>query len=202
MKMALYINQAYALKQHLIMAYFGQGQFVEPPPFVEIVAIREVEIIYHWIGLASSNIDYQITITNANTNPQAQGVINGETIFSSLDKERVQALGPALTDLFPIGSALKNLAPCTDNYPNWVVIVNFEDGTTLEMVTNDSNLVGVGGPWQTKIEGRLYFQASASFFITLADILEQLKLEIDDRTTWGCTTILPIFDLAYPSGTE
>ena len=116
--------------------------------------------------------------------------------LEGLDPDKVQALGPALTDLLPIESQF-DFVVCTDNYPDWSIVLTFKDGTQLYLTTNGSNFLFVGGPWQTKIEGQNYFQFSSGFAKTIIDLFEALGLPFGSPASMYCGGDT-LFEKAFP----
>ena len=54
------------------------------------------------------------------------------------------------------------------------------DGSKLELTTNGSNLIGLGGPWQTTIGGVTYMQLSPDFVFAIANLVKVLDLAIGE----------------------
>ena len=61
-------------------------------------------------------------------------------------------------------------------YPDWYVLLTFEDGTQLALVTNESNFLFYGGPWQVTIDEQMYMQYSPDFLIAVLELVEALQL--------------------------
>lgn len=190
-------NPALAPRLAVIATYFNVGQLVAPPAFTD-QPIVEMRVEYSFSGLGSS-VHYDLTITNADTEPQISGVVDnsggivfeGETpepetpLPDTVDPEVIQAFGAALSDLLPIEGQLTQIN-CTDFYPDWIVTLTFEDGTTMRMVTNGTNLIGQGGPWQAEIDGRNYLQYSVAFEIAMVDLFEALDLSFGETAAMTC----------------
>ena len=162
-------------------------------------ALKKVKIDYEWTGMGEP-VKVEILIQNADQEPKVTvkgtpaGVVN-----TTLPVEFVQALGTALGDLLPLQGAL-SLIPCTDTNPNWKVTLTFEEGATLELVTQGSNFLRAGGPFQTEIDGQVYAQYSADFLVALSDIFDSLELEFGIPAGSFCTldAMADVLDQAYP----
>lgn len=210
---AVLSNPALAFAPLMFFGYYNALPLVEPPPLAE-QAITEVVMDYLWGGMGEQ-VNYRATISEANLEPIVSGSLDIEPSFfgvsegtptpaptqsrltGTLDVDLVQALGPALSDLLPIASQFSS-QPCWDNYPDWTVSLTFEDGTQIEMITNNSNWIGVGGPWQTTIEGQDYMQYSSAFVLALLDITEELELPLGQPMAMGCGGEYSLLDAAFP----
>jgi hypothetical protein len=207
-------NPALALRLSVIAAYFNTMPFVAAPEMTD-QPITAVHLTYTFAGLGPTN-DYDITITNADKTPKVTGDVQvGEwsgtpepdvtpvTLKDTVDAAVVQAFALALNDLFPIGQQFSSV-PCWDYYPDWVVELTFADDTMLKVVTNQSNIIGIGGPWQVEIDGQNYMQYSGEFAGAVIDLLDALELPLGETAAMGCGGVSdPLFD-AFPreTGTE
>lgn len=201
-------NPALALRIDIISRYFNLSELVAAP---EIAAqpIIALHLTYTFDGMGPSN-NYDVTIMDADSAPQVSGTAEirtgGDddeplTLPETIDSDVVQAFGPALSDLLPIGEQF-SAAPCWDYYPNWTVEITFADGTTLILVTNDSNVIGIGGPWQVEIDGQNYMQYSGAIITAVADLFEALELPLGETAAMGCGGVAdPLWD-AYPRETD
>lgn len=208
-------NSALPFDLELLRWYFGAMPLVAPPAFTEN-AVTELHITYNFAGLGGSAY-YVIDITNADEEPVVTGRAEANNSFGesgatdqpptptaaqelsgTVDKEALQAFGPALRDLLPIGQQFTS-TPCWDYYPDWVVTVTFADGTEVEMVTNDSNVLGIGGPWQTEIEGQNYMQYSGAFSGAIIDLFAALDLEFGQTAAMGCGGMSNPLEDAFPA---
>lgn len=195
-------NPGFVLADPIFSTYFGEISLVKPPPFAQ-QDITAVKIQYRWGG-SGDYVNYTVNITQANAKPVVSGTAkqgpfgNKPQIPASIDKNKVQALAPALTDLLPIDSQFE-MSVCSDNYPNWTVSLTFEDGTTLELVTQGSNFMYAGGPWQTKIGQQNYVQYSPAFIKALAGIVEDLKLPWGQPLGMACGRREDVLKQAFPS---
>ena len=203
-------NSAMPQRLSLIAAYFNTPALLAPPEAV-LQPITSIHFTYTFFGLGPSN-DYDVTITNADKTPEVTGEVSinggmmgGEseateeplTLPETVDAAAVQAFGPAMSDLLPIETQFSSV-PCWDYYPDWVVELTFADDTTLTLVTNQSNVVGIGGPWQVEIDGQNYMQYSGAFAEAMIDLLEALELPLGETAAMGCGGITdPLFD-AFP----
>lgn len=206
------MNPAIILRLPIIASYYNQIELVAPP---EIAAqpITTVHLRYTFSGLGNS-LAYDVTITNADDVPDVSGDIQNDNNMGGSDSEAtpepivlaetvdvdvVQALGDGLSDLVPIGAQFSS-APCWDYYPDWTVTLTFADETTLDVVTNSSNLVGIGGPWQVQIDGQDYMQYSNAFSAAIVDLLDALDLPLGETMAMGCGGVPDPLDSAWSDG--
>jgi hypothetical protein len=185
-------NPALALRIDMIARYFNVSTLVAPPDFAE-QPIVSLHLTYTFSGLGPSN-DYDVTITDVNGEPQVSGAVEirtgGEddeplTLPETVNSEIVQAFGAALSDLLPIEEQF-SAVPCLDYYPDWTVELTFEDGTDVTLVTNDSNVIGIGGPWQVEIDGQNYMQYSGAIITAVVDLFEALELPLGTTGGMSC----------------
>jgi hypothetical protein len=193
----LHSNAAFVMVNPIFYPYFGRVGLVQPPPFTDH-AITDVEISYDWTGLGE-RVHYIVEISEADSDPQAIIRPARSAFFRARDVDMclVQALGPALSDLVPVDSQF-SLRPCTDNSPEWTVVLTFADSTTVELTTNGSNFLSGGGPWQTNIDGQNYVQCSATFLEALGDIIKALDLPWGQPAGMTCFQREEVFGLAFP----
>ena len=199
-------NYGFAVTVPLVYTYFGEVSLVKAPPFVK-QEITAVKIDYTWIGLGLSRgleeFSYSVSIDQAHTQPIVSATVIPESLALNLsfeerlDRDKVQALGPALTDLLPIESQFEFVV-CTDNYPDWSISLTFKDGTQLDLTTNGSNFLFVGGPWQTKIDGQNYFQFSFGFAQAIFNLYEALGLPFGEPAGMYCGGDT-LFEKAFPN---
>jgi hypothetical protein len=213
---AISMNPALAFSPSLLYGYLNGFVMVEAPPSAR-QPIKRVDITLEWGGgleVYISQINYKITITRANTeHPVVYGylkttrnkaylrddtpkTINDGQVSGTVDTKLVQALGPALTDLLPVKKFV-SWVPCTDNYPDWHVTLTFADGSTLNLVTNGSNLYFHGAPWQTTINKQKYVQFSAAFLVAISDLTDALKLPAGSTEGMFCSGIDDPFGDAF-----
>ena len=197
-------NYGFALTTSLFYPYFGEVSLVELPPFVK-QEIMTVKIDYTWVGLAGAgepdSFSYSVRIKQAHIKPIVSATVTPESSapnlnLEGLDPDKVQALGPALTDLLPIESQFEFVV-CTDNYPDWSISLTFKDGTQLDVTNSESNFIFIGGPWQTKIDDQNYFQFSFAFAQAIFDLFEALDLPFGSPAGMYCHGDT-LFDKAFP----
>ncbi len=207
----LELNPALLLRLSMMGNYFNIGSLVALPDFATI-PITRFELTYTFSGLGGS-ADYEITISNADKKPAVEGHVNFNFSYGAdpsaptpapqilpkeVDAELVQAFGMALDDFLPIQEQFSSV-PCWDYYPDWTIKLTFADKTTLKLVTKDSNAIGIGGPWQTEIDGQNYMQYSASIVNALNDLFEALNIKFGETAAMGCGSVNELLDDAYPS---
>lgn len=214
---AIALNPGFIYPSPLFGSYFGKIPVVEAPPFTqqEIVAVN---IEYRWYGLGNG-VSYRVAIDRANTQPVVSGTVDLGLVFEdpiletpsheelnstdrnlagTIDPEIIQSLKFALTDLVPIDTQF-TLNFCTDNYPDWSVSIAFADGKTITMVTQDSNFLYAGGPWQTTIDGQNYVQFSPAFIQALAHVVNTLELPWGEPAGMSCGGWENVLDAAFPN---
>lgn len=203
------LNPAFALHSRTLFAFIDSIPLNEPLPITQ-QTITTIDIAYTYAGMGAS-VNYLVTITDANTNPHVSGDVTrgasdffgdsdeGETytVSTTLDSEIAQALGPTMRDFIPIDSQF-SMSVCYDNYPDWNVAITFEDGSVIEMVTNDSNFFYAGGPWQTTIDGQSYVQFSPTFLLALIDLAEALELPFGETMAMSCFSRPNLLNVAFP----
>lgn len=194
------MNPLALLNLELLRYLYNSIPLVSSPDFAEQPVIG-VDLHYTFSGLGDS-LTYDFSIEDANGEPVISGDVQTsaeETIElpESVDPEIVQGLGSALTDLLPIGQTFSE-QPCWDFYPDWEVTLTFEDSTQVTMETNETNIVGIGGPWQTVIDEQPYVQYSAAFPIAIVNLLETMELPLGQTAAMGCGGIAPLWQSAFP----
>ncbi|MEZ4670309.1 MAG: hypothetical protein R3E39_20575 [Anaerolineae bacterium] len=210
-------NPALALRLDVIAAYYSAVPLVAPPAFTVDNPITKLHLTYTFAGLGNG-VAYELTITQADGNPVVKGDL-GEPVSGfdmpsptgtppptstpraladTVDSQLVQAFAPALRDLLPIGHMFTS-TPCWDYYPDWEVELTFADKTVVKMVTNQSNVVGLGGPWQTEIDGQVYMQYSGAFQTAIVDLFDALDLPFGQTAAMGCGGMNEPLDDAFSS---
>jgi hypothetical protein len=172
-------NPAYAFSPQLISHYYGDIPLVENPPFISH-EITEIELQYD-AGTFGSTQKFDVTITQANTNPLVTGNSKqhyedaAHSITGTVRVPTVQALRYAFDNLLPVRDEFK-VNDCCDYYPKWGATIHFDDGRGV-FVTTGSNRVFHGGPLQFKIDDAYYMQYSPSMILAIADIFYELGLK-------------------------
>jgi hypothetical protein len=176
---AVKANPAFAFARGLIGAYFGKVAIVAAPPATRR-PLASVVFQYTWGGLGDP-VEWTITATDLATKPAiaVTGKNAKKAAWSPAVAADIAALAPALTSFLPIPKPL-NAVDCTDNYPEWTATFTFDDGTKLELTTNRSNLLGLGGPWQTTIAGVTYLQLGPDLVRALVKLIKTLDLPIGE----------------------
>jgi hypothetical protein len=176
---ALTANPAFALSPALTNSYFGEIALVESPPFVRS-AVVAVTLHYDFSGEAYYE-EYDVSISDANTKPQVSGEAsdNNETLSQPITGivrlETVQAIGDALDNLLPVEHRFR-IDDCCDYYPDWQVMIQYQDGHRVFATTNVSNRLGGGGPWQIVVNGRNYLQYSPDLISAAVNIFVELNI--------------------------
>lgn len=187
-------NFGFALATPLFYYYFGSTSLVETPPAAQ-QEITDISIKYNWVGLGDP-VKYALTVRQANTAPVLTVTPEiSPSLHTDVDRQLLQALAPALTDLLPVGSGF-TLSPCTDNYIDWDVTLTFADSTTIHLTT-DSNFLYFGGPWFTAMDDQTYIQLSPAFPRALYELVSALGLPIGEPAGMTCFGD-SVFDKAFP----
>jgi hypothetical protein len=177
-------NYGFALASFVFDYYFSSVPLVQKPQFAN-QEITRVEINYTWSGLGEqSQIKYTLSIDQANDKPIVSSSTDSIDSNISVDKILVQDLAEGLNDLIPIDSEIR-LLYCTDNFPEWLVLLTFADGTQVKMESN-SNFMFIGGPWQTQIDGQTYLQYSSAFAMKIANLMKTLGLSLGEPAGMYC----------------
>jgi hypothetical protein len=157
------------------------------------------EIHYSWTGLGPPHeVPWHVTIENADTAPEVIGVVDDQDYSAALDEELAQALGDALTGLLPVASS-GALVVCTDNSPNWMITLTYQNGETARLANHGSNVYKLGGPWWVRIDDQLYLQTSATILTALYDIITALDLPIGEPRGMYCSGLeSSLLDVLYP----
>lgn len=179
--------------------YYDNFTIVESPDIFnqEIVAVK---IVYTWGGMGEQ-VEYTVNIKQADTDPVVSlktytPATLKETAKTKVSKDTVQALGKSLINLIPVKSQF-SLIPCTDNNPDWTLTITLKDDTAVELKTNGSNMIYIGGPWQTKIDGQDYVQYSIEFIKALDTLIQEIGLPYGEPMGMYCSG-QDVFELAYP----
>ena len=172
---ALSHNAAYAFIDPLIFGYIDAPDIIAAPTSTQ-VPLAGITINYRWEGLGDP-VRYSISVADAQKAPRVTGSVNGEPYSADLSKQTAQALGQSLAGLLPVAK-MSEILVCFDNYPDWTVILTYQNGTNVELRTNGSNLYSGGGPWWVSIDGQLYIQLSATILKSLVGIVDELNLPV------------------------
>jgi len=197
---AISTNPGFAFSTPLFYRFFFDAFIIVSTPSISEQEISRVKIGYKWGGIGDP-VQYVVDIRQANTNPVVrvtnyESAITGQNFKNTVDKDLVQKLGKSLSNLLPIETQF-SLMPCYDNIPDWIVTLTFIDGTTLTVKTNASNVLYVGGPWQTKIDEQNYLQFSVDFIAALDSVIQEIGLPYGQPAAMYCNPE-SVLDKAYP----
>lgn len=163
--------------------YFGVDPLPEPSLLADRrITVIQVEDTYEGWGAPEDPVEYNVDILS--------------NLNLDVEESTVQALSSALTDFLPIESQF-TLQPCDDNAPDWNVVMVFENGANLELVTNGSNFIYAGGPWYTKIDNQNYIQLSASFLQALGGLIDAIGLPHGQTAAMACFGRQDPFEMAF-----
>nr|HEX4312645.1 hypothetical protein [Kofleriaceae bacterium] len=183
---AIRANPAFAVAGSMPGGYFGHATIVAAPPVARRALVTAV-IDYKWSGLGDA-VAWTLTVHDASTHPTTS--ITG--LKASLKQPDPTKLATAMTTL---GGALANLLPekhlisavnCFDNYPEWSVTLTYDDSTAVSLTTNKSNLLGIGGPWQTELGGVTYLQLGPDLADAVGAIVEQTGVPLGSPQAMSC----------------
>ena len=200
-------NPGFVFIPPIFHGYFGKFSLVEAPFIDAELSAMQIRYYYDNFGLGLESFTYTVDITAVTTDPQASvsatpgalGFLVDETslVGMDVDQDILQALVTSLADFLPVQSQF-TLHPCYDNNPYWIVSLEFDNGTVLDLTTNGSNFLHAGGPWQTEIDGQNYVQFSSAFLQALIDVVYELELPLGQPIATACVSD-SIFDKAFPS---
>jgi hypothetical protein len=186
-------NPVIALADPLFYQYFGYENLVGVPPQYD-QSVKSIIIDYEWSGLGDPHqiiyhieiygADSPMGIGNATVKAEPQELSIG--IKHEVSQELIDEMSKAISDLIPIKQPF-SLVPCTDNYPDWKIKLLFSDNQSLELRTYGSNMLYLGGPWYTEIEGLNYLQFSADIPIAVERILMDMGLPLGQPYAMTCS---------------
>lgn len=164
--------------------YIGKVAVVDPP--VAGHAIVRVAIDYTWRGLGDA-VEWHLRVSDLTTAPKldATGPNAGGKRDAHAVGTRAEALAKALGSFVPI-PAVVNAEPCTDNSPDWKATLEFDNGSRLELATHGSNVIGMGGPWQTFIDGVTYMQLAPDLATAMRDLVKDAALPLGHPMGMTC----------------
>ncbi|HEY3807537.1 MAG TPA: hypothetical protein VGL61_33275 [Kofleriaceae bacterium] len=188
---AITANPAFVYAGNLINDYFGKVTQVAQPPIASH-ALASVHVDYAWTGLGTG-VSWTLDFDGLGGTPamHATGAIKTLPTWSPELAKDVGALGHSLVNFTPIAKPV-HASACTDNDPDWTLRLVFDDGSKLELVTNQSNLIGIGGPWQTTVGGVTYMQLGPELAQAVHEIVNALKLPLGEPEGMMCSG----FDIA------
>lgn len=195
---AIVDNIGFALSTPLFYRYYYDNFTMVEAPDIFKQDITKVQITYKWGGMGDIT-EYTVDIRQADSSPTvALKNLTPTTLRAKtkVKRETVQALGSSLINLVPINSQF-SLTTCYDNYPDWTTTITLKDGTTIELKTNGSNMIYIGGPWQLNIDGKNYVQFSLEFIKAIDTLIQEIGLPYGQPMAMTCTA-RDVFEQAYP----
>jgi len=193
-------NIGFALSTPLFYRYYYDNFTIVESPDLFKQEIVKVQIVYKWGGMGDQ-VEYTIDIRQADTDPivtlknYTPSSLKANT-KTKISKDMVQAIGKSLINLIPIDSQF-SLITCYDNYPDWTTTLTLKDGTTIELKTNKSNMIYIGGPWQVNIDGKNYLHFSIEFIKAIDTIIQEIGLPYGQPMAMTCGP-RDVFEQAYP----
>ncbi len=193
-------NPGFAFSTPLFYRFFFDAFTIVSNPPISEQEISRVKIEYKWSGIGDP-VQYVVDIRQANTNPVVRvanykSATTSQNFKNTVDKDLVQKLGKSLSNLLPIETQF-SLMPCYDNIPDWIVTLTFIDNTTLTIKTSASNMLYIGGPWQTQIDEQDYLQFSVDFIAALDSVIREIGLPYGQPAAMYCD-LESVLDKAYP----
>jgi hypothetical protein len=182
---AIKANAAFIYAGSLMGGYFGKVTQVAAPA-IATHALASVKLDYKWDGLGKG-VAWTLNVDALATKPAMR--VTGATVklpaWSTEIGTDIAALGHSLASFVPLAKPLKAIN-CYDNYPDWTITLVFDDGSKLDVVTNGSNLLGLGGPWQTTVGGVTYMQASPDLVKAVHAIVKVLGMPLGEPEAMTC----------------
>ena len=196
-----YAQQALLLNPGIIFAnpyFFFAFQKIDlvDSPIPADQAVEEINVNYRWSGIGSP-VNYSVKITNGDP-PLAVGNVEVGpgleedesakttwTLQKELSPEFLEGIGSSMVNLIPVKRQGMMYA-CFDNYPDWEIVITFDDGSQTNLSSNTSNFYMDGGPFQTQIEGQNYVMASYEFNVALNKIIQELELPYGQTLAMYC----------------
>ncbi|MFZ5858894.1 MAG: hypothetical protein ACOYZ6_18865 [Chloroflexota bacterium] len=197
---AIVDNIGFALSTPLFYRYYYDNFTIIESPDIFKQEIVKVQIVYKWGGMGDQ-VEYTIDIKQADTDPIVT-IKNytpsslKESAKTKIRKDMVQAIGKSLINLIPIDSQF-SLTTCYDNYPDWTTTLTLKNGAMIELKTNESNMLYIGGPWQVNIDGQNYIQFSIEFIKAIDTIIQEIGLPYGQPMAMTCGA-RDVFEQAYP----
>jgi hypothetical protein len=177
-------NPAFAFSNAVVDGYFGRVTVVAALPNAAR-ALTSLTLEYGWGGLGTA-VKWSLEASDLASHPAlAVKGATGKTTWTPALAARVAALGTSLGSFLPIPKPIRAIN-CTDNYPEWTAKLAFDDGSKLDLTTNGSNLIGLGGPWQTTIGGHTYLQLAPDFAVAIGKLVQALGLPIGEPMGETC----------------
>lgn len=193
-------NIGFALSTPLFYRYYYDNFTIVESPDIFEQDIVKAQIVYKWGGMGDQ-VEYTIDIKQADTDPivtlkNYTPSSLKESAKKKVSKDMVQVIGKSLINLIPIDSQF-SLTTCYDNYPDWTTTLTLKDGTAIELKTNGSNMLYIGGPWQVNIDGQNYIQFSIEFIKAIDTIIQEIGLPYGQPMAMTCGA-RDVFEQAYP----
>lgn len=202
-------NSALAFIEGMIYGYYGQIPYlVEPPPLANQRVVG-ITVAHQWSGLGSSDnshLEYQFDVVLDDSGDTAE--VNGTLtlgdnepteISAQVDRALVDAITDAtLRDLLPMEAQFQWLL-CFDVYPDWQVTLTYEDGQSVTVSPNGSNLYVYGAPWQTELDEQQYMGYSNGILDTVEDMVDALELPWGETAASTCGGSQSLLSLAFPT---
>lgn len=193
---AIALNPALAVRLPMLI-YFYNTPIVTAPEFTD-QAITAMTIHYDFGGLGNS-VNYLLEIENADDEPEITAELENindyadegeadsplELTQNTVDADLLQAFSETLVDFVPVANHAQ-IINCYDYYPDWQIDLTFEDGTQVSLVTNGSNVLGIGGPWQMEIDDQIYVKNTMNLNDAIIALFDALELPFGQTAASTC----------------
>jgi hypothetical protein len=182
---AIKANPAFVYAGGLLGGYFGKVTQVAAPP-IAAHALASVQIDYKWDGLGAG-VKWTLNVDSFGGTPamRVSGANAPLAAWSTEIGTDFAALGRSLESFMPIAKPLQAVN-CYDNYPDWTITLAFDDGSKVVLVTNGSNLLGLGGPWHTTLGGVTYMQTGPGLAHAVHAIITVLGMPLGQPMAMTC----------------
>jgi hypothetical protein len=176
---AVKANPAFAFSSGILGTYFDKAMLVDPPPAASH-KVTKLVLQYKWTG-EGDVVEWMLSVDDAGR----ASVTGAKAKTSANVSAQLVAFGTSLDSFMPIPQPLETIN-CFDNYPEWTATIDFDDHSKLELSTHKSNLIGIGGPWQTTLDGVTYMQLGTKLPAAVAGIVKALELPLGEPMGMTC----------------
>jgi len=181
---AIKANPAFAFAGNITAAFFDKLALVDPPAAAKKPLVAAT-IHYNWSGMGDG-VDWTLTVKDANKSPSVS-VTGAKAKQAPADfAAKLATMGAAVQNMLPVPGPIEAVN-CFDNYPDWTATLEYDGGGKLELATHNSNLLGLGGPWQLTVGNVTYLQLGPQMVRAMADIMKALDLPAGEPMAMTCS---------------
>jgi hypothetical protein len=209
---AILRNSAIAFSLPIYTDFLSRLTPIIDTPLSPEVELQGMTLSYYYAG-EGEQVDYQVTLENITSRVAVSG---RSTVVSvphegGSPEESVQLLNERVIDarIFEtFNDALYNFVPiekqfagniCRNFTVEWELVLQYTDGTELQISTYGSQVIPSGGPWQMIIDDQAYIQVDLSLFWAVRAITAALQLPEGYPMSFDCDEDFDLFGLAFPS---